>query len=366
MELFRQHELGLIRGAFIRVTRRKVERWQNRNMLHAIWRDGRLAGALVIARVVSRQAIRDFSGAIRTETERGDLFVNRLACRPGDEHRMVDALRKVGSSSRRLWFRIWQEHHSDRRILDALGGQWVCTKILSGSELVGIWCVGRSANICAIPRSETWTLRRLSIRPVEVEKARAAVLEQYSAFATHYSSKYNISNSWSAFSLRSYGGAADFIMKPTEMPKEWKMRNPEKLLWELEDTSSRRILPQFEPLIDLVPGEKHRIRIMRLAAGGSIGRHSDVIDRETGTVDGKTLRIHLPIATNAKVRFTSWDVFGKRKSVHMKEGELWYVDTRKPHKVDNQGETDRLHLVMDVVSCPELLAAIGASRNSSE
>jgi hypothetical protein len=365
-ELFRQHERGLIRGAFIRVTPRKVEGWKARNMLHAIWIDGRLAGAFVMARVVSRQAIRDFSGTIRTELQRGDLFVKRLACCPGDEHRIADVLREMAPAKQRLWLRIWQEHPLDRRIVEALDGYWVCTKILSGSELVGIWCARQRAEIRDLPRSENWTLRRLSIGPVQVEKARKAVLRKYPDFITHYSTKYNSSNSWSAFSLRSYGGAPDFIMKPAEMPKQWKRRNLEKLLWELKDTSKRKILPEFDLLINAVPGIKHRIRIMRLVAGGCIERHSDVIDRETGTAPGKTLRIHLPIATNAKVRFTSWDVSGRRQSVHMKEGEFWYVDTRKPHQVENEGDADRLHLVMDVVSCSELLSAIDRSRRTPD
>jgi hypothetical protein len=94
--------------------------------------------------------------------------------------------------------------------------------------------------------------------------------------------------------------------------------------------------------------------------GGSIKRHSDVIDREAGTTENKILRIHVPIFTNPLVRFTSWDRFGRQKTTHMKESEVWYLDTRKPHQVENNGNMDRLHLVMDVVSCPELLSALGS------
>jgi hypothetical protein len=362
VELFRGYERGLIRGAFIRVTPRKVAQWLARNMVHPVYRDGELAGAFIMAEVGARQLIKDFTGTIRTELRRGDLFVKRLAYRNGGEHLVARALQEAGSARQRLWLRIWQEHGSDRKIVDELDGKWICTKVLSGSELVGIWCTEQNAEVCSVPRSESWTLRRLAVRPLRVEGARTALSRKYSDFVTHYSAKYNSSNSWSAFSLRSYGGASDFMMKPAEMPKEWKKRNPEKLFWELEDTSARKMLPEFEPLIKAVPGLKHRIRVMRLAAGGSIGRHSDVIDRETGTAEGKALRVHLPIATNALVRFTSWDLLGKPETVHMKEGEAWYVDTRKPHQVENAGNTDRLHLVMDVLSCPELLGSIGRSR----
>ena len=32
----------------------------------------------------------------------------------------------------------------------------------------------------------------------------------------------------------------------------------------------------------------------------------------------------------------------------MKEGELWYLDIRKPHTAINNGEQTRIHLVVDV------------------
>jgi len=361
VELFHVHERGLIRGAFIRVTARKMAKWLDRKMVYPINENGGLAGAYVMAEVGARQPVKDFSGAIRTELRKGDLMVKRVACRAGGELLVARALRDIGSARQRLWLRIWQEHPSDRKVADELDGKWVCTKVLSGSELIGIWCVGQNVEVCSAPRSEDWTLRKLSVRPIHVEAARNALEKKCRGFVNHYSSKYNGSNSWSAFSLRSYGGFADFVMKPGEMPKEWKKRNPEKLAWELKDTSARMMLPEFEPLIDAVPGVKHRIRVMRLAAGGLIGRHSDVIDRETGTAEGKVLRVHLPISTNALVRFTSWNLFGKRETVTMKEGELWYVDTRKPHQVENAGKTDRLHLVMDVLSCPKLLDSIAQS-----
>lgn len=365
VELFRRYEHGLIRGAFIRVTPRKVSEWLAGNRFQAIYSDGELVGGLVMTKVVARQPIRDFSGAIRTDLERGDLFVKRLACRAGHEHLIATALREAIHGKERLWLRIWQEHPSDRTIVDELGAKWVCTKVLSGSELVGIWCVGDPAAINDILRSESWTLRRLSVAPLSVQRMQVALRRKYSDFVAHYSTRYNNSNSWSAFSLRSYGGESDFIMKPAEMPREWKRRNPGKLLWELRNTAARKTLPEFEPLIQTVPGIKHRVRIMRLAAGGLVGRHSDVIDRETGTTEGKILRIHVPIMTNNQVRFKVWDLHGDLQTAHMKEGDVWYVDTRKPHEVENLGGTDRLHLVMDVLSCPELLTLIGRSKPAS-
>ena len=48
------------------------------------------------------------------------------------------------------------------------------------------------------------------------------------------------------------------------------------------------------------------------------------------------------------MEFTSWDMYGRKHTVNMKEGELWYLDIRKPHTAINNGEQTRIHLVVDV------------------
>ena len=58
--------------------------------------------------------------------------------------------------------------------------------------------------------------------------------------------------------------------------------------------------------------------------------------------------------TNNKVEFSTWQVDGTKKTVHMKVGECWYIDTRKPHQAINNGDTDRVHLVVDVEANEEV------------
>ena len=48
------------------------------------------------------------------------------------------------------------------------------------------------------------------------------------------------------------------------------------------------------------------------------------------------------------MEFTSWDMYGRKHTVNMKEGELWYLDIRKPHTAINNGEQTRIHLVVDI------------------
>src|SRR5450759_1511752 len=195
------------------------------------------------------------------------------------------------------------------------------TKILSGGELVGIWCFGNAPQPQPLPAHEYWALRRLALRHLPVVAAEGAVLRKSTDLISHYSAKYNSRSSLSALALRGYGGKTDFIIKPSEMPKTWKGQNRAKLEWEISDTPLRAELPELKPLIDAVPGIKQRIRIMCLRAGGMIKRHSDAIDKDAGTAPGKILRIHIPICTNSRVWFTAWNLDGGKTGAHMGAGE---------------------------------------------
>jgi hypothetical protein len=355
LDLFRAHERGIIRGPFLRATGTRISSWLAANQLKLIRsRDGLLAAA-VIAVARFRQPVKDFSRATRFHIEPGDLIVKRLACRSGYEQVCSSFLISLTATTPRVWLRLWQEHPVDRGVAHLAYAKSRATKILSGSELVGIWLIGKDVRLAKLPPSERWTIRRLQIDPLSVDDAKLGVLAKGDQLVTHYSTQYNDRGSWSALCVRGYGGRSDFIIKPSEMPKEWRKHNQQSLVLKIEDTDAREKLPELEPLIRAVPGVKHRVRLMRLAAGGSIKRHTDSVDPDAGTTNGKNLRIHIPLYTNSTVWFTGWDLNGHEVKARMREGEAWYLDTRKPHQVENRGNTDRLHLVMDVVSCPKLL-----------
>jgi hypothetical protein len=79
-------------------------------------------------------------------------------------------------------------------------------------------------------------------------------------------------------------------------------------------------------------------RLLRLSPGGRIYEH-----RDYGLgFDAGRIRIHIPIQTGGGVRF----VVGGRR-VSMTPGEVWYLDFELPHQVDNDGQADRVHLVLD-------------------
>jgi hypothetical protein len=88
-------------------------------------------------------------------------------------------------------------------------------------------------------------------------------------------------------------------------------------------------------------GKLLRALLVKLTAGKSIRPHVDI-------VGGSLIvcrRIHIPIQTNENCFFTVGD-----DKKNLKLGEMWEINNdKKMHSVDNLGETDRIHLIVDWV-----------------
>lgn len=93
-----------------------------------------------------------------------------------------------------------------------------------------------------------------------------------------------------------------------------------------------------------------RSRFMGLAAGREVPPHIDI------HYYWRThLRIHIPVITNPGVLFTCGG-----ETVHMAAGECWIFNSFLQHDVQNKGDAQRIHLVLDTVGggqLPELIAA---------
>ena len=93
-----------------------------------------------------------------------------------------------------------------------------------------------------------------------------------------------------------------------------------------------------------------RSRFMGLAPGREVPPHIDI------NYYWRThLRIHIPVITNPGVLFTCGD-----QTVHMAAGECWVFDSFLTHDVQNKGDAQRIHLVLDTVGggiVPELMDA---------
>lgn len=101
-------------------------------------------------------------------------------------------------------------------------------------------------------------------------------------------------------------------------------------------------LPYFKELLDTFDCPHGRIRIMKLMPDSIIRMHRDTFEEVSDYAFGQ-VRLHIPIITNDKVKFTVDD-----KDYHLKEGRLYYVNFSKKHYVRNDGKEPRTHLVLDL------------------
>jgi 1-aminocyclopropane-1-carboxylate deaminase/D-cysteine desulfhydrase-like pyridoxal-dependent ACC family enzyme len=360
--LFKTAGKGYAHGLGGMVRETQIAEWLDKGELTIASDDaGQPVAAILVHTNQRERRIEDFSGDPRILIEPGETELRRAVCLPDG----VGALRSLIDGYRGRWFWLWPEHPVHRALASDLGLERWATQISAASEVKGLYAQrGNASWPQPEAPAERATLRRLNKR-LDV-RAAAEALGRLTEWAPHYSG-YNKRGTWHALALRGYGGQPGFIEKPAEMSRQWKLEHPAELAFKLEDTPLRAQLPELEPLIKAIPGNKHRIRLMRLAAKqGELSRHADITDPDAGVGAGKTLRIHIPLITNPHVRFEQWNLDGEHLSASMAEGEAWYLDTRKPHTAINAGSTDRVHLVMDVESSPALLKLFANEAPASE
>ena len=94
----------------------------------------------------------------------------------------------------------------------------------------------------------------------------------------------------------------------------------------------------FREVVNEFKCELLSVRLMKLSVGAVIKPHKDF---KLGYEDDN-FRIHIPIITNDSVKF----ILGGERLV-MAPGECWYTNVNHTHSVTNEGEVDRVHLVID-------------------
>ena len=95
-----------------------------------------------------------------------------------------------------------------------------------------------------------------------------------------------------------------------------------------------------------------RTIIPRLQPNGTIPRHMD----RTHLLS-HCHRIHIPIITNEKINFAVGN-----ENMNLKEGEVWEINNRRKHHVENESELDRIHIIIDW-RIPEERCCCGIKRN---
>jgi hypothetical protein len=95
-----------------------------------------------------------------------------------------------------------------------------------------------------------------------------------------------------------------------------------------------------------------RTRLMRLSGGAEVTRHVD-----QGYYWTDRVRVHVPIVTQPGVRFECGDA-----AVNMAAGECWIFDTWRLHRVLNEDDRSRIHLVCDTVGGEAFWNMVAAGR----
>jgi len=144
-------------------------------------------------------------------------------------------------------------------------------------------------------------------------------------WTVHFNASYH-DGGWQGVALRSVGGDAGRLHAGTHEAAT------------VADTELMRACPGIATALARLRCPLRAVRLLRLAAGSTIREHHD---EDLRFEDGEA-RLHIPLVTSPAVEFY---VDGER--VMMEPGECWYVDFSLPHRVQNRGERERIHLVID-------------------
>ncbi len=106
-----------------------------------------------------------------------------------------------------------------------------------------------------------------------------------------------------------------------------------------DDNLFSLISPAIEYLEKIHNGKVGKAVLIKLPPFKNVDKHKDV-----GNYLEAVRRNHIPIATNNKVSFV---IDGERQFMNV--GEIWEVNNNKMHQVWNEGETDRVHLLIDII-----------------
>jgi hypothetical protein len=157
--------------------------------------------------------------------------------------------------------------------------------------------------------------------------AREAAALPAEAWTSHFNAGYH-DGGWSGVALRAPGGDATRLYPDPQGLEPYV------------DTPLRAACPAADAVLREFGAALRSARLLRLAPGGCIREHRDYgLSYEEGEA-----RLHLPVSTEAGVEF-----YLDGELMPMEPGECWYLNLDLPHRVQNLGTQDRVHLVVDCV-----------------
>lgn len=181
--------------------------------------------------------------------------------------------------------------------------------------------------------------------PRAFDAARLAeALDEVAAAAGTWTDHFvtrNYEGRWSAIALRAPAGTEHRhpVLQIASHPG----------VTDFSDTPLLERAPYFAAVLRALGVPLGAARLMRLDAGSRILEHRDA-DLE---IDQGWARLHIPITTNPGVEFLL-----NGRPARMAPGECWYLRLSDPHSVRNDGNTPRVHLVIDAPVGEGLLALL--------
>jgi hypothetical protein len=125
-----------------------------------------------------------------------------------------------------------------------------------------------------------------------------------------------------------------------EYPSSWKISEPYSLQ---KKSTDMYMLDMIEPIIKQLElihqGRVGKVLFIKLPPSKEIDMHADF-----GDYLESVRRHHIAIITNPDVSFI---VNNEKK--HLKVGDCWEVNNNLIHYVENSGNTDRIHLLIDIL-----------------
>lgn len=302
----------------------------------------------------------------------GDFIVSDFACfsEKAGLSLLVDLIELAsprGLFNRRgaVWIEIYEEDAKAKSAVREVGFVYAGTKIAGSSEIKGLYRLphGRAVDYQHPPEQDATVAKiREGFIPADGLRKIRDELRYCDEYWDLIKSNYNRRRSWSAVQLRGYLPDPKFHERPGT--RQWREADQSTLL--LQNTDIADKFPETWRFVNMVPGEKERVRFMRLRHDdGELGRHTDLYYKNIGIGDGKVARFHVPIITDAdNVIFSGWDARGCRIDKTFEEGSLFYLDFRKPHAVVNRSSIDRVHLVVDCFAYSETRRLIAEGVNT--
>jgi aspartyl/asparaginyl beta-hydroxylase (cupin superfamily) len=133
-----------------------------------------------------------------------------------------------------------------------------------------------------------------------------------------------------------------FMYQLKELDYAWNLKDhirstsPNSFKTELANHEIKKIYQDLELLIE---GKVVRSEVINMSPHSRIRTHKDVSD-----LLYLSRRFHIPIITNKKCIFIV-----EEQKFHLEEGNLYELNNRRFHSVENFSDENRIHLIIDIL-----------------